>query len=389
VSGTDPGLILSTPESDPAMLGPSSLPQPQTAVIPPSHGAEVLHASAGRLDFAAADPMGLGPSKNSQAQNGGSPAPLLSDRMARFLMHPEAQIFASGCSAVRQTLTALIGPSDTVILDAGADLAMFETVLAIGCQLLRCPPGSVDAVERRLFRLARQRGTGGLFVIVPAVARLTSVAADLPRLSELCAAHGALLVADLSQDLGVIGQTGQGMVEVQGMAGRIDVLLGDLVPAFATSGGFAAFRDPGRAARVSAAKTSDVPTAPLMTAFDLIDSPEGARRRRILHGNALRLRNHLMADGQRVMGHPSPVVPVLLPPDRAEALTDLMHSAGVTLPLLRAPKVAGHAPRWLIRLGARHGAADIDDLADLLHDVTRAVARRTPARRQLEETRQP
>jgi 7-keto-8-aminopelargonate synthetase-like enzyme len=389
VSGTDPGLILSKPESDPAMLGPSSLPQPQTAAIRPSHVAGMALAAAGRLDFAAADPLNLRAAHGRPVLNGASAAPLLSDRMARFLMHPAAQIFASGCNAVRQTLTALIGPSDTVILDAGADLAMFETVLAIGCQLLRCPPGSADAVERRLFRLARQRRTGGVFVIVPAVARLTSVAADLPRLSELCAAHDALLVADLSQDLGLIGQTGQGMVEVQGISGRIDVLLGDLTPAFAASGGFASFRDPGLATRVDAKVAAEVETAPLMAAFDLIDSPEGARRRRILHGNALRLRNHLMADGQRVMGHPSPVVPVLLPPDRAEALTDLMHSAGVTLPLFRAPEVAGHAPRWLIRLGARHGAADIDDLADLLHDVTRAVARRTPARRQLEETRQP
>ena len=41
--------------------------------------------------------------------------------------------------------------------------------------------------------------------------------------------------------------------------------------------------------------------------------PTGPRLRRQLHGLSLRLRNHLMADGARVLGSAAPFVPVLLP----------------------------------------------------------------------------
>jgi 7-keto-8-aminopelargonate synthetase-like enzyme len=68
-------------------------------------------------------------------------------------------------------------------------------------------------------------------------------------------------------------------------------------------------------------------------------------------------------------------VPLRLPPRTAAALTALAATAGPTVPLVQAPWVAGHAPRWLIRLNAGHGLADIDDLADILQDVIRTGAR--------------
>jgi 7-keto-8-aminopelargonate synthetase-like enzyme len=96
-------------------------------------------------------------------------------------------------------------------------------------------------------------------------------------------------------------------------------------------------------------------------------------------GASLRLRNHLLADHLPVMGQPSPIVPLRLPHGAARAMTALAASAGLKLPLVEAPEVAGHAPRWLIRLNAGHGPADIDDLAGILHDVIRAVDRQSLA----------
>jgi glycine C-acetyltransferase len=93
------------------------------------------------------------------------------------------------------------------------------------------------------------------------------------------------------------------------------------------------------------------------------------------------LRNHLMADGLRVMGQPSPLVPVRLPLMTALPRTALLESAGARVTLLMTPAVASQAPRWRLQLMADHSAADIDDLADLIRDVTRVFDRqRRPAR---------
>jgi 7-keto-8-aminopelargonate synthetase-like enzyme len=43
--------------------------------------------------------------------------------------------------------------------------------------------------------------------------------------------------------------------------------------------------------------------------------------------------------------------------------------------LLQAPRVPRHAPRWRVDLSALHSLADIDDLAELIRDVTRAFDR--------------
>ncbi len=317
----------------------------------------------------------------------------LEARLARFLRRPAVVAHASGDAAIRSTLRGLLSRADTVILDAGSNPAMFTTVLACGARLLRSPPGSLDAVERRLLRLRRQPGAGRILVCVPAIARLTSVSADLAELSALCAKHDATLVVDASQDLGAVGQAGRGMAEVQGCLGQIDVILGDLAGAFGAPAGFAAFRDAALAETVAVTAgpgpRSSRFVAPLLAALTIVDSAEGRRRRRQLHGNVLRLRNHLMADGLRVIGQPSPVVPVLLDPGKAAALDALVRSAGPVVPLLQAPEVAGHAPRWHIRLTSDHGPADIDNLADLLRDVTRALDRPARAPRVLEPLPQP
>lgn len=304
------------------------------------------------------------------------PAPIraLQGRMAGFLGLSDSVTFTSGIEAIRTTFSAILRPGDHVIVDAGAASAMFETVLAARATLHRCPPGSVAAVERRLRRLSPMPKVSRLFIAVPAVAAFTSVTADLAELAALSARYRARLVVDASQDLGVIAQGGRGVMELQGCLGRIDIVLGSFAPCFGVPGGYAAFRDPDLAARArqAAVALSPVLAAATLAAFDLIDSPEGRRRRRRLHGNALRLRNHLMADGVAVLGQPSALVPVPLPAADALARTALLRSAGPNVPLLKSPEVARHAPRWLIRLSSDHGPADIDDLAELLRDLGRA-----------------
>lgn len=351
------------------------------------------------LDFAAQDYLALAahpavraaalaalaePRLSSTRQNLTAPVLALESRLARLLHRPVAASFVSGTEAIRLTLQALFRPEDHVILDAGAHPAMAEAVLAARAHLHRCPPASVEAVERRLARLARQPRRGRLFVATPAVSAHASRIADLAELSALARSYGALLIVDATHDLGAMGPDGGGIAEIQGCASRIDILLGSLARTFGAAGGFAAFRDPElltalQATDWPAATLSPVNASVILAALELVSTPEGRRRRRNLHGLGLRLRNHLMADGVKVMGKASPFVPILLPPATALPRTALLQSAGPLVQLLQAPTVPLHAPRWRIQLSAAHGPADIDDLAELIRDVTRSFDR-APAR---------
>ncbi|MBL9060981.1 pyridoxal phosphate-dependent aminotransferase family protein [Tabrizicola sp.] len=314
-----------------------------------------------------------------------APALALEARIAAFLRLPAAATFASGSDAIRQTLRAMLRPEDDVIVDSDAHPAMFDTVLLSRARLHRSPAASVEGVERRLSRLARQPGHGRLVIMVPAISAHGSRIAELAELAALARLHDALLIADVSHDLGAMGQSGGGVMEIQACLGRVDVVLGSFAKCFGGAGGFAAYRDPAlkpalRQGHWQTTALSPVNASAILASFDIITAPEGRRRRRNLHGVALRLRNHLMADGIKVMGKASPLVPVLLPAPTALARTALLESAGPLVTLLQAPSVAGHAPRWRLQLTADHSPADIDDLAELIRDVTRAFDRRPTPR---------
>jgi glycine C-acetyltransferase len=360
---------------------------PGSLRLPLAPAQRLVHDPALRRDFSRIDPLDRTalPTLDGPALSSGS-SRTVSDRLAGLLRRPVVLSFASGGLALRRTFAALLAGEDDVIVDAGADRVAFEAVLHAPARVHRSPPGSVEAMERRLARLSRSRRGGRIFVLAPAVARLSSVVADLAEISRLCRIYRAILIVDVTQDFGTMGHSGLGVAEMQGCLDRIDVMIGDLSVTCGVAGGFAAFRDPALCDPLIRAEGADLPlpesAAAILAVLDLMDRPEGRRRRRRLNGAAIRLHNHLAGDHLPVMGQPSPVVPVRLRPETARDLTALAASAGLMLPLVEAPEVAGRSPRWLIRLSAGHGPADIDDLAEVLGDVLRTSQRRalmTPA----------
>lgn len=335
------------------------------------------------LDFATRDPLDLRRHPLSDADLAGphpDPVDALGSLLADTVRLSGALTCASLSDATRLSLSAILGPEDDVLVDIGIDSAMFETILATRARPHRYPSASLVGVARRLHRLARLPRAGRVVIVAPAVSAHGARMTDLAELGQLARQHDASLVVDLSQDFGVMGQEGGGVMEIQSCLGRADLVLGSLEPAFGTVGGFAAWRNPGlgEVLRRHQPVTSILPTARAAAAFAtaaMVFGPEGRRRRRKLHGLSLRLRNHLMADGLRISGSAAPFVPVLLPHLTALPRTALLESAGPRVSLLTAPQVPLHAPRWRIDLSAGHSLADIDDLAELIRDVSRAFDR--------------
>ena len=379
------------PPVDPTSLQiimPASLSHLTQAAPRPADGGRT-ELSRG-LDFTRPDPLGLAghPALRGAAMrllDGSIPAPFANPpglteteaQLARFCRMAEAITFASGCDAIGATLGHLLRPGDDVILDAGLPRAFGAAVHAARARPHLFPSGSVEAVERRLQRLSRQGRSGRLFLCVAAVSSLGSVIADLADLVPLAAAHGATLALDIGQDLGVMGRSGRGLAEVQARLGQCDLLLGSLTEVFGVTAGMVAARDPARLRGLRTASANrglpPILAAALSAAVDLVQNDEIRDRRWRLQGSALRLRNHLMAAGLRLMGQPSHLVPIPLPPDRAPQMTALLASAGPVVPLVTAPQVGRHSPRWLVRLSSDHSVADIDNLADLIVDVTRVL----------------
>ena len=116
-----------------------------------------------------------------------------------------------------------------------------------GCRLARAG-GAHLGIYRHLdlADLAAQLAPGGprpqrtalALVATDAVFSMDGDAADLPALLELCERHGALLLIDEAHATGLLGADGAGLAQLQGVHGRVPLVMGTLGKALGAFGAF-------------------------------------------------------------------------------------------------------------------------------------------------------
>ena len=96
----------------------------------------------------------------------------------------------------------------------------------------------MDKLEKMLGRAAEDGG--GVLVVVDGVFSMEGDVCDLPRIVELCRAHGARLMVDEAHGAGVLGARGAGACELFGLEDEVDLRMGTFSKSLASCGGFIA-----------------------------------------------------------------------------------------------------------------------------------------------------
>ncbi len=298
----------------------------------------------------------------------------LERRVADSLGMADATVFGSGWQALQAATATLLSRGDHAIIDMNAHPGIKEGAQRAGAKVHTYPHASLEGVERRLSRLRRAEPQAGILVATSALFPTTATIPDLLGLVDLCAAYKATLMVDVAHDYGTMGVKGLGVLEAQSLIGRVDVVVGSFAKTFGSNGGFVTSHNPsfqlalrlGGAGQSRSAALSPLQAAVILAAFEIVFSPEGARRRTRLMANALRLRNRLVVEGFHVLGQPAPLVSVVFEGQLfARAITAEAARRGVLVNLLEAPHVPLHVPRWRLQLMSEHTMADIDRLAEV------------------------
>ena len=201
---------------------------------------------------------------------------------------------------------------------------------------------------------ARLHAAGGrtAIVVTDSVFSMDGDVAPLDELTEVCRAHGALLVVDEAHAvLGPTTPTGDDVVTV-----------GTLSKSLGSVGGFVAGTQAvvdlcRNTARSFIFTTAGAPA-------DAAAALEALRVARSEEGTALRARLREHIDVIRP-GHPSPVIPVLLGDEaRAVSVADQLLSRGLLVPAIRPPTVAPGSCRLRVALSAAHTPAMVQQLVD-------------------------
>ena len=282
----------------------------------------------------------------SRFLNGTIPLHLELEHELRDWMGTEdALAFTTGYQANVGCLSTLLGPGDTVICDSGDHASIMDGVAMSRAKLRPFRHNRLDKLESMLARAAQDGG--GVLVVVDGVFSMEGDVCDVPRVAELCRAHGARLMIDEAHGVGVLGARGAGASEVLGAEELVDLRMGTFSKSLASCGGFIAgpadvidfLRIQSRAFMFTAAAVPAAVGAAL-EAVRICRSPEGPELFARLAENARYVERGLeqlgftvvrsgatAPDGEEIV---TPVVPVLVGDDwQAALLWKALYDGGV------------------------------------------------------------
>jgi 8-amino-7-oxononanoate synthase len=267
-----------------------------------------------------------------------------------------ALVFSSGYLANLGVLTALAAEDTVVVSDAHNHASVIDACRLARARVVVVPHRDVAAVESAL----ASRNEESAIVVTDAVFSVDGDIAPVAELHSVARAHGALLVVDEAHALGVIGDHGEGVVSVAGLAAESDIVRTlTLSKSLGSQGGAIVAGKDIVDYLISTARTFIFDTA-------LAPAAAGAALEalRVLVSEPT-LATAVRANAQRLadlVGVAKPnaaivAVPVASPQD-AVTLTEMLADRGVRVGCFRPPSVPDGVSR--LRMTARADLSDAD-----------------------------
>ena len=299
----------------------------------------------------------------------------LERRIANFLKMEEAILFPTGWAAGFGVIKGLVRSQDYIVMDALAHACLQTGAQAATRNVVLFRHNDLEHCRGRLEDIRRRDPSAGIMIVTEGLFSMDSDTPDLVGLQDLADAFDATLMVDVAHDLGCLGEDGTGHIGIQGMLGKVDLVMGSFSKTFGSNGGFVATNSRAvkeylRFYSPSCTFSNALSPAQLATvtkALDIVESAEGKTLRQQLMSNILRLREELRNRGMDYYGDPSAIVAVktgdeVLARMTARALPQL----GLISNLVEYPAVGKGLARFRLQVMAGHTGEEITAAAERL-----------------------
>ncbi len=293
----------------------------------------------------------------------------LEREFAEFYNCRECIVFTTGYQANLGTISGLAGAGDVVLIDGDAHASIYDGCILSGADIIRFRHNDPADLEKRLRRLGeRSRNT---LIVVEGIYSMLGDQAPLAEIVEIKNAYQSTLLLDEAHSLGVLGKTGQGLVEQTGLNNEVDFITGTFSKSLCGIGGFCVSNHSqlNQLRYIShpyifTASPSPATIASTRAALKLLR--EGSSLRERLWQNAHHLYSSLKTIGYQLGPQPGPIVAILLDnPRQALALWNGLMEHDIYVNLVLPP--AAPEGKSLVRcsINAAHTTEQIDRVCDV------------------------
>jgi 8-amino-7-oxononanoate synthase len=265
----------------------------------------------------------------------------LERELADFYHCHSCIVFTTGYQANLATISGLAGPGDVVLIDGDSHASIYDGCRLSGAEIIRFRHNDISDLDKRLRRLGeRSRST---LIIAEGIYSMLGDKAPLAEIVELKNAYNSILLLDEAHSLGVLGHTGQGLVEETGLIDEVDFITGTFSKSLGGIGGYCVSNhtqlDQLRyISRPYIFTASPTPATIASTRAALKLLRDGIQLRRQLWENVHQLYSHLQQLGYHLGPEPSPVIATILEsPHQALALWKGLLENGIYVNLILPP----------------------------------------------------
>jgi 8-amino-7-oxononanoate synthase len=288
------------------------------------------------------------------------PHKLLEDALAAAKQTEAALTFSSGFATSLGVIPAVVGKADFVILDKLSHACLVDAARLSGATLRIFPHNDMAKLERLLTSIRAKSPQARILVATESVFSMDGDLCPLAEIVGLVEKYDALLLLDEAHGFGVLGDSGMGLAECEGLQHRVTFQMGTLSKAAGLSGGYVAATRDWIDLLTNRARSFIYSTAPppalahaALVSLDLIRSEQGKQLRQRLQENIACIRDS-----------PTPILPVIQGSNEsALAASATLADAGFLVPAIRFPTVPRGTARLRISLSASHPMEAVSALA--------------------------
>jgi len=299
----------------------------------------------------------------------------LEEKLAAWKSCQRALVFSTGYQANIGVITSLVGRDDVVISDELNHASIID-----GCRLSRAQVAiyrhnDVDHLDSQLHKHERARR---ILVVTESVFSMDGDRAPLADIAETSKRHGAWLMVDEAHAAGVFGPRGAGLVAELGLGEAVDVHMGTLGKALASSGAYVAGCSDLIELLINRARSfifttglAPAAAAAAKAAINIVER-EPQRSASLLE-RARGLGQRLRQGGLEVPHLDSQILPVIV--GEAETTVAVMRrllDRGIYVAAIRPPTVAPGTSRLRVSLMATHSNEDTDAAARAISECVAA-----------------